>query len=119
MDEETYENKTPWNIIIADDQEEIHRVTKMILQDFSFEGRGLDIISAYSGEDVKHIMQARPDIAVILLDAVMDRFLQSLSMEHFDAGLGLYGLDRDRAAKWARALVAIIKNGIAGKVNGD
>ena len=58
------------------------------------------------------------DQAAFLLDAVMDRFLQSLSMEHFDAGLGLYRLERDKAEKWARALVAVIRNGIAGDVKG-
>jgi TetR/AcrR family transcriptional regulator len=58
------------------------------------------------------------DQAAFLLDAVMDRFLQSISMEHFDAGLGLYRLDRDKAEKWARALVAVIRNGIAGNVKG-
>ncbi|MCP3952995.1 MAG: TetR family transcriptional regulator [Desulfobacterales bacterium] len=58
------------------------------------------------------------DQAAFLLDAVMDRFLQSLSMEHFDAGLGLYQLDRGQAEKWARELVAVTRNGIAGDVKG-
>ncbi len=58
------------------------------------------------------------DQTAFLLDAVMDRFLQSLSMEHFDAGLGLYRLDRERAEKWGRQLVAVIKNGIARDTKG-
>jgi len=58
------------------------------------------------------------DQAAFLLDAMMDRFLQSLSMEHFDAGLGLYGLDRHRATRWARQLVAVLKNGMAGNEKG-
>jgi len=58
------------------------------------------------------------DQAAFLLDAVMDRFLQSLSMEHFDAGLGLYRLDRDKAEKWAQALVGVIRNGMAGDAKG-
>ncbi len=58
------------------------------------------------------------DQAAFLLDAVMDRFLQSLSMEHFDAGLGLYQLDRDNAEKWAHELVAVIRNGIARDAKG-
>ena len=59
------------------------------------------------------------DQAAFLLDAVMDRFLQSLSMQHFDAGLGLYRLDPEQAEKWACKLVAIIRNGIAGDAQGS
>lgn len=59
------------------------------------------------------------DQAAFLLDAMMDRFLQSLSMEHFDAGIGLYGLDRRQATGWARQLVAIVKNGMAGGEKGS
>lgn len=53
------------------------------------------------------------DQAAFLLDAMMDRFLQSLSMEHFDAGIGLYKLDRAQATRWARQLVAVVKDGMA------
>ncbi len=58
------------------------------------------------------------DQMAFLLDAVMDRFLQSLSMEHFDAGLGLYQFDRGQAGKWSRELVEIVRNGIAGVERG-
>ena len=53
------------------------------------------------------------DQAAFLLDAVMDRFLQSLSMEHFDAGLGIYRLGPEQAGQWARELVTILKTGMA------
>lgn len=59
------------------------------------------------------------DQAAFLLDAMMDRFLQSLSMEHFDAGIGLYELDRHQATRWAHQLVAIVKNGMAGGEKGS
>lgn len=58
------------------------------------------------------------DQTAFLLDAVMDRFLQSLSMEHFDAGLGLYRMEREQAGQWARELVAVVRNGIAGDMQG-
>jgi len=58
------------------------------------------------------------DQAAFLLDAMMDRFLQSLSMEHFDAGIGLFGLDREQANLWAHQLVAIVKDGMTGGVQG-
>ena len=49
----------------------------------------------------------------------MDRFLQSLSMKHFDAGLGLYRRDRVQAANWARELVAVVVDGMAGGAKGS
>jgi len=58
------------------------------------------------------------DQAAFLLDAVMDRFLQSLSMEHFDAGLGLYRMDREQAEKWAWEMIAVIGTGIANDTRG-
>ena len=58
------------------------------------------------------------DRMAFILDAVMDRFLQSLSMEHFDAGLGLYQLDRGAAGKWSQELVEIVRNVITGVARG-
>ena len=53
------------------------------------------------------------DRMAFLIDAVMDRFLQSLSMEHFDAGLGIFQLERGKAGKWSRELIEIVRNGVA------
>ncbi|MDD2367264.1 MAG: PAS domain S-box protein [Desulfuromonadaceae bacterium] len=61
-----------WKLLIVDDEEEIHRVTRMAMQNFSFEGRGIQFISAYSGGEAKSIMQENPDTAVVLLDVVME-----------------------------------------------
>lgn len=59
------------------------------------------------------------DQAAFLWDATMDRFLQSLSMEHFDAGIGLYELDRHEATRWARQLVTVVIDGMAGNEKGS
>jgi len=61
-----------WKIIIADDQEEIHTVTKLVLDDFSFEGRKLKFLNAYSGEETKQLVRDNNDISFILLDVVME-----------------------------------------------
>ncbi len=63
---------TTWKILIADDEPSVHLVTKLALGDFTFEGRKLELISAYGEEDVKAQLQSHPDIALILLDVVMD-----------------------------------------------
>lgn len=66
------EKLQPWKLLIVDDDEEIHRITKMAMQDFSFEGRGIDFISAYSGVEAKSILKENPDTAIVLLDVVME-----------------------------------------------
>jgi len=66
------ETGEPWKIIIADDQEEVHSVTKLVLDDFSFEGRKLKFYSAYSGEETKKLVRENPDTAFVLLDVVME-----------------------------------------------
>ena len=62
----------PWTIVIVDDEPEIHRVTELALRGFEFDGRGLAIVNAYSGEEVKRVMEQHPDAAVLLLDVVME-----------------------------------------------
>ncbi|MBC2716685.1 MAG: DUF3369 domain-containing protein [Desulfobacteraceae bacterium] len=64
--------KKSWKIIIADDEVEVHNVTKMVLSDYVFEGRSLKFLSAYSGEETKKLIQANSDTAIILLDVVME-----------------------------------------------
>ena len=64
--------KKPWKMLIVDDEPEIHVVTKLALSDFSFGGRELEYLNAYSGREAKDLIERHPDIAVILLDVVME-----------------------------------------------
>lgn len=65
-------DKPAWKIVIADDEKEVHTMTRMVLGDYTFEGRGVELISAYSGEETVRLVREHPDIAVILLDVVME-----------------------------------------------
>ena len=62
----------PWKIIIADDEQEVHNITRMVLDDYSFEGRGLEFLSAYSGAETETLIGDHTDTAIILLDVVME-----------------------------------------------
>jgi response regulator RpfG family c-di-GMP phosphodiesterase len=64
--------KKRWKLLIVDDDPEVHKITKLVLQDFIFEGKPLEFISAYSGEEAKRVFTSDTDIAVILLDVVME-----------------------------------------------
>jgi CheY-like chemotaxis protein len=61
-----------YKVIIADDDKEVHLVTKMILRDFNFEGRGLEFIDAFSGKEAIEKVRENSDAAIILLDVVME-----------------------------------------------
>jgi len=66
------DNKDPWKIMVIDDDQSIHDVTCLVLQNFSFAGRKLQIVNGYSGKDVQHLMDEHPNTAVLLLDVVME-----------------------------------------------
>lgn len=61
-----------YKVMIADDDEEVHSVSTMILRHFTFEGRGLELLHAYSGEETKRMLREHPDTALIFLDVVME-----------------------------------------------
>ena len=66
-------NSPKWKLIIADDEEEIHSVTRMVLSSYTFEGQGLELLSAYTGKETRELIEANPDTAIILLDVVMEK----------------------------------------------
>ena len=71
-EEETVAEGEKWKILIADDEPGVHSATKIALEDFSFEGKTLDFLSAYSGEEAIRMLEEYPDIVLVLLDVVME-----------------------------------------------
>ncbi|NJK67717.1 MAG: adenylate/guanylate cyclase domain-containing response regulator [Microcoleus sp. CSU_2_2] len=71
-DAQEEEIASSWKILIVDDEVEIHNITKLALRDFKFEAKPIEFISAYSGKESKDIIKNIPDIALILLDVVME-----------------------------------------------
>ncbi len=61
-----------WKLLVVDDEESIHQITTFALKYFEYNGQGLDIISAYSAAEAITKLREHPDIAVILLDVVME-----------------------------------------------
>ncbi|HIJ85269.1 MAG: response regulator receiver modulated metal dependent phosphohydrolase [Magnetococcales bacterium] len=64
--------KSAWKVLVIDDDRSVHEITSMVLRRFSFEDRGLELVSGYSGKDAQLLMREHPDTAVILLDVVME-----------------------------------------------
>jgi response regulator RpfG family c-di-GMP phosphodiesterase len=62
----------PWKILIVDDEPDVHRVTELSLRNMLILDRPLQLIHAYSGEESVEIMRREKDIALVLMDVVME-----------------------------------------------
>lgn len=79
---ETYIGK-PWKVMLVDDEQSIHDVTRLALSGFSFDDRPLEFVSAYSGEEARQAILNHPDTALILLDVVMESETAGLDVAQF------------------------------------
>ncbi|UTJ05426.1 DUF3369 domain-containing protein [Arcobacter roscoffensis] len=61
-----------WKILICDDEISVHSITKTVLNDFTFKHKKLEFLSAYSAKEALEILKNEDDIAVVLLDVVME-----------------------------------------------
>src|SRR5262245_46315141 len=61
-----------WPVMIVDDEPEIHNITMLSLAEFTFQGRPLTFLNAYSGQEARQLIKAHPDVALIFLDVVME-----------------------------------------------
>lgn len=75
-----------WPLLIVDDDEDVHLATEFALRGLSIVGRQLEFLHARSAGEAIEVLRGRPDVAVILLDVVMERE---------DAGLEAVGRIRD------------------------
>ena len=69
-----------WRVMIVDDDEDVHSTTTFALGNLDMQHRPLEFVHAYSASQARELLQSEHDIAVILLDVVM---------EEDDAGLHL------------------------------
>jgi len=68
----TGDGSVAWKILVVDDDEEIHRVTHMVLSNLLVEERAIELIDAYSAKEAKTLIEKHPDTALVLLDVVME-----------------------------------------------
>ncbi len=86
VETENASDKEFYKILVVDDDKDVHTVTYMALRNIAFNDRKLKIYSAFSAEEAKKFLERYDDIALILLDVVM---------ETKDAGLRLVEYIRD------------------------
>jgi response regulator RpfG family c-di-GMP phosphodiesterase len=56
----------------VDDEREVHEITKLVLSGVTFNGRCLTFLHAYTSHEAISQIASNPDIAVALVDVVMD-----------------------------------------------
>src|SRR5687767_2736940 len=93
-----------WQVAIVDDDPAVHEGTRFSLFDYSLNGQGVEILSAYSAEQGRELMRSNPNVAVVLLDVVM---------ETDDAGLKL--VDYIRTELKNEAVRIILRTGQPGQ----
>ncbi len=96
--------RPPWKVIVADDEPEVHHVTRFALSHFSFAGAGLELLNAHSAAEALELVAKHPDAAVLLLDVVMET-------EH--AGLEI--IHRIREELGNRKIRIVLRTGQPGK----
>ncbi len=94
----------PWTVLVVDDEADVHLMTNLLLADVTFQKRPLDLISAHTAAAARMILEHRPDVAVILLDVVM---------EQDDSGLRLVRWIRDELGN--RDVRIILRTGQPGQ----
>lgn len=100
MDEKLTEPRLPWKILIVDDEPEVHTLTRLSLSNFEFAKRPLQLFEALSAQAAKKILVTEANIAVAIIDVVM---------ESDDAGLEL--IDFIRKELNNRLIRLIIRTG--------
>jgi signal transduction histidine kinase/CheY-like chemotaxis protein len=72
-----------WKIAVIDDDQAVHEGTRFALSDYSLNGQGLEILSAYSAAEGRALMQQHRDIAAVLLDVIMETDVAGLDLVEF------------------------------------
>ena len=59
-------------VLVVDDDEYVHQLTKMVLRGFSFEDAPIRLASAMSGKEAIDYLSKHDNVAVALVDVVME-----------------------------------------------
>jgi len=61
-----------WTVLVVDDEPDVREITKIVLQDLEFDGRGVEFIEAGSAREGREILAGRTDVALMIIDVVME-----------------------------------------------
>lgn len=80
-----------WRVMIIDDDPDVHSATMFALGNLEIQNRSLSFLHAYSASQARQILAQESNIAVILLDVVMEKEDAGLNLVNYvRKTLGLY-----------------------------
>ena len=71
-----------WTVLLVDDEADVRAVLRLALQDMLVEGSGLRLLEASSAREARAMLAANSDVALILLDVVMESDRAGLELVH-------------------------------------
>lgn len=80
---ESVADQNVWNILIIDDDPDVHSATMFALHDLKILSRNLQFLHAYTTAEARQILIHQEDIAVVLLDVVMEKDNTGLQLVTF------------------------------------
>ena len=72
VDEVVGSTRHTWKLLVVDDEPDMRLITRINLKGFRFADRDLEIIEAGSAQEARQILESRSDVAVALIDVVME-----------------------------------------------
>ena len=81
--QETASDLAEWKVLVVDDDEAVFQATKLALSDQRFDGRKIQFLYAASGHQARQILTEVDEIAVILLDVVMETEHEGLEVANW------------------------------------
>src|SRR5499433_560309 len=72
-----------WKVAVIDDEPAVHDGTRFALSDYRLNGQGLEILSAYSAAEGRELMRKHRDVAVVLLDVIMESDTAGLALVEY------------------------------------
>jgi len=82
-----------WRVLIVDDDADVHSTTTFALGSLELHGRRLAFLHAYSAAEARTLLEREGDIAVVLLDVVMEEADAGLHLvRHIRESLGRHDL---------------------------
>ncbi|MCB9947481.1 MAG: DUF3369 domain-containing protein, partial [Rhodospirillaceae bacterium] len=97
--------QAPWTILVVDDEPDVHDVTRVALAGVRFRGRPMRFLSCLSAAEARQTLASEPDVALILLDVVMESDTAGLDLVHW--------IREERGDRFVRIVLRTGQPGIA------
>ena len=73
-------DENPWTVLVVDDDHDVHSMTGFVMKGWVFEGRPINLVSAESTVRAREILAENRNIALVLLDVVMEHETSGLEL---------------------------------------